>query len=60
MHFLTLLIIFSGFVFVLCLGLVQVIWDLSRMSGHAAPQTLTTRDGTAHVSSSAADLGETL
>jgi hypothetical protein len=32
MHFLTWLIIFSGFVFVLCVGVVQVIWDLSEMS----------------------------
>ena len=32
MHFLTWLTIFSGFVLVLCLGVVQVIWDLSEMS----------------------------
>jgi hypothetical protein len=38
MHFLTSLIIFSGFVFVFCLGLVQVLWDLSDISVHASPQ----------------------
>jgi len=37
MHFLTSLIIFSGFVLVSCLGLVSVIWDLSEMSAHASP-----------------------
>jgi hypothetical protein len=42
MHFLTSLIIFSGFVFVICLGLVQVVCDLSRMSGHTSPHMLST------------------
>jgi hypothetical protein len=28
-----------GFVFVLCLGLVKVIWDLSETSVHAPPHT---------------------
>jgi hypothetical protein len=40
MHFLTSLIIFSGFVFVVGLGLVKVIWDLSEMSVHAPPNVL--------------------
>jgi hypothetical protein len=37
MHFLTSLITFSAFVLVICLGLVQVIWDLSSISVHASP-----------------------
>ena len=42
MHFLTSLIIFSGFAFVVCLGLINVIWDLSAMSVHVAPNMLAT------------------
>jgi hypothetical protein len=42
MHFLTSLIIFSGFVLVVCLGLVQLIWDLSEMNVHASPHILAT------------------
>jgi hypothetical protein len=42
MHVLTSLIIFLGFVLVICLGLVQVIWDLSETSTHASPQMLAT------------------
>jgi hypothetical protein len=42
MHVLTSLIIFVGFVLVICLGLVQVIWDLSETSTHASPQMLAT------------------
>jgi hypothetical protein len=75
MHFLTLLIIFFGFVFVICIGLAQVIWDLSETSVHASPRMLATphsgpsgdEDGhaenrTANVneSSSAADLRDIL
>jgi hypothetical protein len=45
MHFLTSLIIFTGFVFVICLGLVQVIWELSKMSAHASPRMLSTPHG---------------
>jgi hypothetical protein len=40
MHILTSLIIFLGFVLIICVGLVQVIWDLSEMSTHASPQML--------------------
>ncbi len=40
MHFLTMLVIFSGFVFVFCLGLVEVTWDLSEMSVHVSPHML--------------------
>ena len=40
MHLLTSLIIISGFVFVSCLGLVKVIWDLSEMSAHVPPEML--------------------
>jgi hypothetical protein len=40
MHLLTSLIIISGFVFVFCLGLVKVIWDLSEMSAHVPPEML--------------------
>jgi hypothetical protein len=42
MHFLTSLIIFSGFVFLFCLGLIKVIWDLSEMSVHESPHMLAT------------------
>jgi hypothetical protein len=45
MHFLTFLIIFSGFVLVICLGLVQVIWDLSETSAHASPHMSATPNG---------------
>jgi hypothetical protein len=45
MHFLTSLIIFSGFVLVICLGLVQVIWDLSETSTHASPHIPATPHG---------------
>jgi hypothetical protein len=37
MHFLTSLIIFFGFVLVISLGLIHVIWDLSETSAHASP-----------------------
>jgi hypothetical protein len=37
MHFLTSLIIVSGFVLVLCLGLDQVVPELSQMSFHVSP-----------------------
>ena len=40
MHVLTSLLIFVGFVLVICLGVVQVIWDLSETSTHASPQML--------------------
>jgi len=70
MHFLTSLIIFFGFVLVICLGLVQVIWDLSETSTHASPHVLATppngtngpQDGhpTASESSSAWNLRDTL
>jgi hypothetical protein len=42
MHVWTSLIIFLGFVLVICLGLIQVIWDLSETSTHASPQMLAT------------------
>jgi hypothetical protein len=45
MHILTSLIIFFGFVLVVCLGLIQVIWDLSAMSAHASPHVLATPPG---------------
>jgi len=40
MHLLTSLIIILGLVFVFCLGLVKVIWDLSEMSAHVPPEML--------------------
>jgi hypothetical protein len=40
MPILTSLVIFLGFALILCVGLVQVIWDLSEMSTHASPQML--------------------
>ncbi len=42
MHVLTSLIIFLGFVLVIFLGLIQVIWDLSETSTHASPHMLAT------------------
>jgi hypothetical protein len=33
---------FFGFILVICLGLIQVIWDLSEMSAHALPHVLAT------------------
>jgi hypothetical protein len=39
MHFLTSPIIVAGFVFVICLSLVKLIWDLSQMSIHEAPES---------------------
>ena len=70
MHVLISLIIFFGFVLVICLGLVQVIWDLSETSAHASPHVLATppsgtsgsNDGhpNANESSSAWDLRDTI
>ncbi len=70
MHVLTSLIIFFGFVLVICLGLVQVIWDLSETTVHASPHVLATppngtsgpKDGhpTASESSSAWDFRDSL
>jgi hypothetical protein len=40
MHFLVSLTVLLGFVFVICLGLVKIIWDLSEMSAHAPPYAL--------------------
>jgi hypothetical protein len=37
MHCLTCLIMLIGFAFVVCVGLVQVIWELSRLSFHESP-----------------------
>lgn len=37
MHFLTSLIILIGFAFVLYVGLVNVIWELSQLSVHESP-----------------------
>jgi hypothetical protein len=37
MHFLTALIIVVGFAFVLCLGLIKMIQDLSLLSTHESP-----------------------
>ena len=37
MHFLTFLIILGGFAFVVCVGLVTVIWELSQLSFHESP-----------------------
>ena len=43
MHFVTSLMILCGFAFVLCLGPVKVIWDLSEMSVHVSPHMLSTQ-----------------
>ena len=37
MHILTPLIVIIGFAFVVCVGLVQVVSDLSQMSFHESP-----------------------
>ena len=37
MHFLTSLIILVGFAFVIYVGLVKVIWELSQLSFHESP-----------------------
>ena len=37
MHFLTSLIILVGFAFVVYVGLVTVIWELSQLSFHESP-----------------------
>jgi hypothetical protein len=39
MHLLVSLIVVAGFVFVICLGLVKLTWDLSEMSIHEAPES---------------------
>jgi hypothetical protein len=46
MHFITSLIIFCGFAFVVCLGLFNVISDLSEMSVHESPHVPLTADST--------------
>jgi hypothetical protein len=70
MHILPSLIIFFGFVLVIFLGLVQVIWDLSEISARASPHVLATPPSptsgpkygrpNANESSSAWQLGDTL
>jgi hypothetical protein len=42
MHFLMSLVILCGLLFVLCAGLVNVIWYLSAMSIHVSPHMPTT------------------
>ena len=37
MYFLTFLIIFVGFAFVVYVGLIKVIWELSQLSFHESP-----------------------
>jgi hypothetical protein len=37
MYFLTSLIIFVGFAFVVYVGLIKVIWELSQLSVHESP-----------------------
>jgi hypothetical protein len=40
MHFLTSLIMVAGFVFVACLSLVKLSWELSQASVHESPAIL--------------------
>ena len=47
MHFLTSLITLIGFAFVVCLGLVEIIWDLSQLSFHESPVIRETPSGLA-------------
>ena len=42
MQFLTSLFIVFGFAFIICLGLVKMIWDLSQVSVHDSPSVLET------------------
>jgi hypothetical protein len=42
MHFLTSLIMIFGFAFIVCLGLVKMVWDLSQVSAHESPAILET------------------
>jgi hypothetical protein len=42
MHFLASLFIVVGFVFVVCLGLVKLTWELSQVSVHESPASLET------------------
>jgi hypothetical protein len=42
MHVVTSLIVFLGLVLVICVGLIQVIWDLSETSIHATPHVRAT------------------
>jgi hypothetical protein len=42
MHFLTSLIIVAGLVFVVCLSLVKLTWELSQVSVHESPAILET------------------
>jgi hypothetical protein len=37
MHFLTSLIIVFGFAFVVCVGVVKMVWDLCQLSFHEPP-----------------------
>ena len=60
MQFVTSLIIFSGFVFVICLGLVRVVWDLSRVSVYDSPHMMACEEANGNESSNAADFGDTI
>jgi hypothetical protein len=42
MHFLTSLFLVGGCVFVVCLGLVTLAWELSQVSVHESPAILET------------------
>ena len=44
MHFLASLLIVAGFVFVVCLGLVKLTWELSQVSVHESPAIPETPD----------------
>ena len=37
MHFVTSLIIVFGFAFVVCVGVVKMVWDLCQLSFHEPP-----------------------
>lgn len=43
MHFLTSLITVAGFVFVACLSLLKLAWELSQVSVHESPEIPETR-----------------
>jgi hypothetical protein len=45
MHFLTSLIIFSGFALVVCFGLIKATWDPSEMNVHGPPHMPATPHG---------------
>ena len=58
MHFLTSLIIVFGFAFVVCVGVVKMVWDLCQLSFHeppASPETPSKPSGAEELPAEATD-----